>query len=56
MKNIALFLIAIECVLLTCIVLHISKKIFIPFRLFEILIFIAVLLAIIINVLIVLSN
>jgi len=52
MINYILVLIAIESVLLTFIVLHISKKIIIRFRVYEILIFAAILLAIIINALI----
>ena len=55
MINFILLLIAIECILLTFIVLHISSKLHIPIRLLEVVIVTAIINVIIINTLIVLN-
>lgn len=56
MINFILLLIAIESILLTFIVLHLFKKISIPFRILEIVIILVIVLAIVINTLIVFNS
>lgn len=56
MTNFTLVLIAIESILLTLIVLHLFRKISMSSRILEIVIILAIVLAIVINTLIVLNR
>ena len=56
MSNFILLLIAIECILLTLIVLNMTKKMRIPTRLLELVIVASIILAIVINTLIVFNR
>ena len=56
MINFILLLIAIECILLTLIVLNMTKKMRIPTRLLELVIVASIILAIVINTLIVFNS
>ena len=56
MINFILLLIAIECILLTLIVLNMTKKMRIPTRLLELVIVASIILAIVINTLIVFNR